>query len=220
MKFKGNLFALAAAITTVGLPGHAIAQSQGTQAQRSANLRATADLRARLGATEQRIAEGQRSGAITRARAAALRQQVAQTRASMTRLNRQQGFVSAAELASYNRTLGTIDGVLDRGGVARRNGHGMAVAGESGNQAPEFRYNCQNDPIAIAIPGDRLDNALDQLRIATHCPISGTELAKGKRSRPVVGTMTPIEALQAMLNGTGLQMRTLKGGFEILPLPR
>ncbi len=33
MKFKGNLLALAAAITTVGLPGQAIAQSQGTQAQ-------------------------------------------------------------------------------------------------------------------------------------------------------------------------------------------
>lgn len=211
MKFKGSLLALAAALTTtVALPGYAVAQSQETQAQRSENLRATADLRARLGATEQRIAEGQRSGAITRARAAALRRQIAQTRASMTRLNRQQGFVSAAELASYNRTLGAIDVTLDRGGVASG----------TGNRTQAFRYNCQNDPIAIAIPGDRLETALDQLRRVTHCPISGTDLAQGKRSRPVVGTMTPTKALQAMLSGTGLQMRTIKGGFTIIPLPR
>lgn len=82
--------------------------------------------------------------------------------------------------------------------------------------AKDFKYDCQNTPIAVAIPGDRLDRALDQLRLATRCPISGTKLAKGKRSKPLVGTMVPEEALQAMLNGTGLEERKIKGGFQIV----
>ncbi|WP_149682425.1 STN domain-containing protein [Sphingomonas carotinifaciens] len=86
----------------------------------------------------------------------------------------------------------------------------------SGANAQEFKYNCQNEPIAIAIPGDRLDRSIEKLRLATRCPISGTKLARGKRSKPVVGTMVPEEALQAMLNGTGLESRPIKGGFEIV----
>jgi hypothetical protein len=86
--------------------------------------------------------------------------------------------------------------------------------------AQELQYDCQNTPIAIAIPGDRLDAALKKLRLVTRCPISGTQLAKGKRSKPVVGTMVPAEALQAMLSGTGLEGNAIKGGFEITRLPR
>ncbi|QWM99324.1 hypothetical protein DGN21_08300 [Xanthomonas sp. MLO165] len=143
-----------------------------------------------------------------------------QTQASMDRLSRQQGFVSAGELASYNRTLSAIDVELDRHGAARSYGNDALVASDSKDQAQSFRYDCQNEPVAIAIPGDQLDHALDQLRLTTHCPISGTDLARGKRSQPVVGTMTPTAALQAMLNGTGLQMRSIKGSFEVLRLPR
>lgn len=94
-------------------------QQYGTQAQRTSNERAVADLRTRIETTQERIAEAQHGGAITRTRSATLARQVAQTRASMTRVSRQQGFVSAAELASYNRVLGAIDVELDRRGVAR-----------------------------------------------------------------------------------------------------
>lgn len=211
--------ALGLSITTAPALAVPVAQS-GSQAQRVDNARAVADLRARLAATEKRIADGLHGGKITRARATTLRQQVGDTRTSMERLGRQQGFVSAAELASYNRTLGMIDVALDRNGVARSYGNDMLTGPNPGSQAAGLRYNCQNDPVAIAIPGDRLERALAQLRLTTRCPISGTELARGKRSQPVVGTMTPTQALQAMLNGTGLQMQTIKGGFQVVRLPR
>lgn len=95
----------------------------------------------------------------------------------------------------------------------------LAVAG-SDAAAQGTRFNCQNEPVAIEIPGDRLDKALAQLEMATRCPISGTRLARGKRSRPLVGTMVPEEAVQAMLNGTGLQSRRIRGGFQVVRLPR
>ncbi|WP_454281021.1 hypothetical protein [Sphingomonas sp. Marseille-Q8236] len=46
----------------------------------------------------------------------------------MTRLNKQQGFVSAAELASYNRSLGEVDVALDGYGVPRGYGNDGLVA--------------------------------------------------------------------------------------------
>lgn len=195
-------------------------QQHGTQAQRAANDRAAADVRARIDTTEKRITEAQNGGAITPAQAAALRRQMAQPQASMVRLSRQQGFVSAAELASYNRTLGAIDIELDRRGVARGYGNDMLIASDTGRNDGDFKYDCENVPVRIAIPGDRLERSLNQLRLTTRCPISGTELARGKRSQPVVGTMTPTAALQAMLGGTGLQMRSIKGGFQVIRLPR
>lgn len=96
----------------------------------------------------------------------------------------------------------------------------LLATAATGASAQGLQYNCQNEPVKIEIPGDRLDNALKQLRLATRCPISGTKLARGKRSKPVVGMMTPEEALQTMLNGTGLQGNTIKQGFEITRLPR
>lgn len=94
------------------------------------------------------------------------------------------------------------------------------VAPVSGAGAQGLRYACVNEPVRIEIPGDRLDRALKQLRLQTRCPISGTALARGKRSKPVVGMMTPEQALQTMLNGTGLEGNPIKQGFEITRLPR
>ncbi|MBE2993725.1 hypothetical protein IFR23_17120 [Sphingomonas sp. CFBP 13603] len=97
----------------------------------------------------------------------------------------------------------------------------VMVTGIGANASAQgLQYDCRNEPVVIAIPGDRLDRALNQLRLTTRCPISGTKLAKGKRSKPVVGTMVPQQALQAMLDGTGLQMRSIKDGFEIVRVPR
>jgi len=219
--FSRTMLAITFGLAVVTTPTVAMsAQQHGTQAQRASNARASGDLRARIETTGQRITGALRGGAITRAQAAALQRQVGQTKASMNRLSHQQGFVSAAELASYNRILGTIDSELDRRGIARSYGNDALIASDSKGQARDFRYDCQNEPVAIAIPGDRLDRSLEQLRLTTRCPISGTDLARGKRSQPVVGNMTPTAALQAMLNGTGLRMRSIKGGFQIIRLRR
>jgi len=96
----------------------------------------------------------------------------------------------------------------------------MLATAATGANAQDFQYNCQNEPVKIEIPGGRLDSALEQLRLATRCPISGTKLARRKRSKPVVGMMTPEEALQTMLDGTGLQGNPIKQGLEITRLPR
>lgn len=95
----------------------------------------------------------------------------------------------------------------------------LAIAA-NGAMGQDFQYSCQNEPVNVEIPGGRLGDALKQLRLATRCPISGTNLARGKRSKPVVGMMTPEQALQAMLDGTGLEGNPIRGGFEITRLPR
>jgi len=209
------LSCLALLAATAVVPVCADAQTQGTQAQRAANAQAAASVLKRFDAADARIAEGRRAGAITRGQATVLSRQLAQARRSLTSSSRRQGFVSAGELASYDRTIATVSTDLDRRGVVREYGSDGLVANNVPEVQKEFRYDCQNAPIAIAIPGDRLESALDQLRLATHCPVSGTALANGKRSRPVVGTMTPRAALTQMLNGTGLKANTLKGGFQI-----
>ncbi|RYF12838.1 MAG: hypothetical protein EOO77_16815 [Oxalobacteraceae bacterium] len=96
----------------------------------------------------------------------------------------------------------------------------MLTTISTGASAQGFEYDCQNKPVKIEIPGGRLDGALKQLRLATRCAISGTKLARGKRSKPLVGMMTPEQALQAMLNGTGLEGNSIKGGLEITRIPR
>lgn len=214
---RATLPLLAALAVTAGFQTPAAAQRGSTPAQRAENVRAAAALRGRIQATDARITAAQRSGKITPSRATALHRQIAQTQTSMTRLSRQQSFVSAAEFASYERTLAAIDVQLDNRGVERSYGNDGLVA-SSADQG--LRYDCRNEPIAVAIPGDRLEAALQRLRLTTRCPISGTDLARGKRSKPVVGTMTPSAALQAMLNGTGLEGNAIKGGFQITRLPR
>lgn len=115
------------------LPGAAIAQQGGTQAQRAENMQATTALRSRIEATQIRIDKAQSIRKITQARATALRRQITQTRQSMAQLGQQQGFVSAAELASYNRTLSMIDTELDHRGVARSYGNDMLPATHQGS---------------------------------------------------------------------------------------
>ncbi len=119
-----------AAVGAMGLmtPSIAVAQHGATHTERAENTRATKALGARITATEARVRTAQSTGKITRARATTLQRQIAQSRRSMTQLGKQQGFVSAAELASYNRTLGTIDTELDGRGVARSFGNDMLPA--------------------------------------------------------------------------------------------
>ncbi|MGC5799691.1 hypothetical protein [Sphingomonas sp. NFX23] len=128
---KATVPILAALAVVAGLQAQASAQREGTSTQRADNLRATADLKARIETTDARITTAQRGGKITRTRATALRRQVSRTQASMTRLSRQQGFISAAELASYERTLAAIDVELDRRGVERSYGNDMLPSAET-----------------------------------------------------------------------------------------
>jgi len=116
-----SFFALvpALALAGVALPATATAQQRGTRTQRADNASQSAELRARIGRVEARIGAAERSKAINRTRAADLRRQLARMQQGMTSLSRRQGFVSAAELSSYNRTLGAIDVALDNYGVAR-----------------------------------------------------------------------------------------------------
>ncbi|SEN75725.1 hypothetical protein SAMN05192583_3482 [Sphingomonas gellani] len=76
------------------------------------NLRATADMRSRLAAADDRIVSAQQHGKLPAARAAALRRQIAAARQDMTQSSRRRGFVSAAELASYDRLVVSIDAEL------------------------------------------------------------------------------------------------------------
>ena len=108
----------------------AVAQGQDRLAARTENTRATNTLTARIPLAQARIAAGQHSGKVTRTRAEQLEGQVSQLQTSMTRLNRKQGFVSAAELASYIRTLDAIDTELDRRGVERSYGNDALPSAE------------------------------------------------------------------------------------------
>lgn len=107
-----------------------MAQQRGTPAQQAQNARAAADMRSRMQAADERIVATQRRGKITAARSAQLRRQVAQTRQSMMRLTREQGFVSAAELASYDRTLRAIDSELSNNATTHSYGNDALPSAE------------------------------------------------------------------------------------------
>jgi hypothetical protein len=110
---KRVILSIAAATTLAAVtPSAATAQYQGTRSQRADNADERSDLRERMADMDARIGAAQASGAITRTRASELRRQVVKARQSFTRSTRGQGFVSAAESASYNRTLDAIDAQL------------------------------------------------------------------------------------------------------------
>lgn len=129
MKFN---IALSAILLSMGamatVSTAAAAQAHGVQAARAHNGHEADALKTRIATVQARIAEGRRSGKVSRVRASRLDRQVVQVRMGMTRLNREQGFVSAAELATYNRTLGRVDVALDSYGVPRGYGNDGLVA--------------------------------------------------------------------------------------------
>lgn len=131
MKLNIILPAIALSVSAIAIVSPpANAQNQNREAARAENTRATDTLKARISLIQDRIAAGQRSGKVARTPAGQLNNQVSQVQASMTRLSRKQGFVSAAELASYNRTLDVIDTKLDRDGVERSYGNDALPSAE------------------------------------------------------------------------------------------
>lgn len=95
-----------------GAPMTVAAQARGNTAYRPDNAQATRDMRSRLAAAIDRVRVTQEHGKLSPARSAALRNQLMQAQRQMTTFQRQQGFVSAAELASYDRLVVGIDAEL------------------------------------------------------------------------------------------------------------
>jgi hypothetical protein len=128
-----NQFVLPALLTmsfAFAMPGLAAAQQLGSQAQRAENTQATANMRMRLDAAIERVRVTEQHGKISPARSAAVRQQLAQARRQMERLRRQQGFVSAAELASYDRMVVAVDAELSAGASGHSYGNDALPSAE------------------------------------------------------------------------------------------
>jgi hypothetical protein len=112
------------------MPGSAEAQQRGNQAQRGQNEQATADMRMRIDAAIERVRVTEQHGKISPARSAAVRRQLAQVQGQMERLRRRQGFVSAAELASYDRMLVAVDAELGAGASGHSYGNDALPSAE------------------------------------------------------------------------------------------
>jgi hypothetical protein len=97
------------------------AQQRNASAYRASNAQATIDMRARMAAAIDRVAVTEGRGKLSPARAAGLRERIVRARRQMAGFERQQGFVSAAELASYDRLLVGINAEL--GAVAGKRPH-------------------------------------------------------------------------------------------------
>ncbi len=131
MTFDKALFAAATVLAVFAVPsGGAMAQQRGTQAQRAQNAQATADMRSRLAAADDRIVAHQRRGKVPPARAAEMRRDLTKARQDLERFNRQQGFVSAAQLASYGRMVVAIDDELGKRANERSYGNDALPSAE------------------------------------------------------------------------------------------
>ncbi len=115
MKKQTALFLAAAAMVASLAPGGASAQRHGTQAQRALNAEDRADLLERIRSMETRINAARADGMLTRTKASILQRKLVTTRQSYQNVTRSQHFLSAAESASYNRTLDHIDAQLPAG---------------------------------------------------------------------------------------------------------
>lgn len=88
----------------------ALAQSnQGYRAARQDNRAASREIDDRMGRTIGAVTDAESRGTISHQRADALRNLIDRMRADYSRNRQSQGFVSAGELASYNRSLDQVD---------------------------------------------------------------------------------------------------------------
>lgn len=90
----------------------ALAQQQPGHPYLPDNAQAAIDMQSRLSAAIDRVRVTEQHGTIDAARSTALRRQLASAQRGMARLKHQQGFVSAAELASYGRLVESVDAEL------------------------------------------------------------------------------------------------------------
>ncbi len=83
-----------------------------------------------MAAADDRIVAHQRRGKVPPARAAEMRRELAKAQQEMARFKRQQGFVSAAQLASYDRMLVAVDDELGRRASERSYGNDALPSAE------------------------------------------------------------------------------------------
>lgn len=76
-------------------------------------------------------------------------------------------------------------------------------------------YNCTNDTKKINIIAQPMARALDRLTQQTGCPISRDGQIDGAISKPVRGRYTPVQALKAMVRGTGLTGGPIRQGLGV-----
>ncbi|MBP2233148.1 hemoglobin/transferrin/lactoferrin receptor protein [Azospirillum agricola] len=90
------------------------------------------------------------------------------------------------------------------------------AAAQQGTAAP-----AAGAPVAFALPAQPLQAALDAFIRQTGWQIGyPSALAEGRSSRPVTGTMTPAQALDTLLGGTGVGYRmTGPGTATLVPAP-
>jgi hypothetical protein len=98
------------AVTAPAFVTPALAQAgQSYRAARQNNRADATDVDDRMGRTIAAITSAESRGAITHKRANTLRDMIDRMRADYVRNKSDQGFVSAGELASYNRSLNEVD---------------------------------------------------------------------------------------------------------------
>lgn len=89
----------------------------------------------------------------------------------------------------------------------------MGLAGSA--QAQQSAHDCENVPMRIDVGGQPMATAIPTLSEQTHCPISIDADVKELDGNMVQGRMTPAQALATLVRGTGLEIRTIKGGFSV-----
>lgn len=105
-------FTAFACLISVTVPVAAEAQSH--RSAKRENRAESRDVDARMGQTIGAVTAAEGRGKISGARANEIRDMIDQMRADYSRNKQAQGFVSAGELASYNRSLDKVDRELSR----------------------------------------------------------------------------------------------------------
>lgn len=116
MNVRQLLIPVAAVLTMA--PAFAVpasAQQQPVRPYRPNNTQATIDMQSRLSAAIDRVRVAEQHRTITPARSTALRRQLVSAQRDMARFKRRQGFVSAAQLATYGRLVESVDAELGAG---------------------------------------------------------------------------------------------------------
>lgn len=99
----------------IGVAAPALAEAQPSQRHARRENRAEArDVDDRIGQTIAAVTSAEGHGLVAHRRADAMRNELNRMRADYMRNKRNQGFVSAGELASYNRTLDQMEHEIRR----------------------------------------------------------------------------------------------------------
>lgn len=108
-KFSRTLFIAFVGLSAATVP--AIAAPTPQHAGHKADVLQT-KLTARIGAVEAKLTAARKAGRVSAVNAAQMKKKIDWVRTDSVKYVKQQGFLSAGESASYNRTLGEIEAKL------------------------------------------------------------------------------------------------------------